>query len=289
MIFDDSRKAAALLLAVVSLVSVFVVAGFSGDVKAVDSYWSYQINSDGTVTGDYSAIGPGSSYTGSYTSVNNTNVGSWGFDDSGYGPFGSFYAAFDPAQNNLMICHLDPDNLKVSVDGKTDISGKGYNIMWCLPTVYWKSGENGSLILTNDPDAGGIAYAHTIDGDVYPFLAIGVYEGSKTTINGTEILASLSGGTPLVSQTRAQMRDLANNQSVNTDGNGINGHAGLWNFYQYELYKYCALAVMGSWDSQSVAGNGSVYGTNSSVYYDTPGLLDASGPYAGTLDRKSVV
>ncbi len=273
------QKAMAIMLAVVSLASAFAFCGMS-DSDAASEYYTYTINTDGTITG-CTAIGPG--YTddgGKYTSADGTNVGSWGFDAKGYGPFGSFYAAFDPADSNRMVCHLNPNNLKQSVDGLTDITGKGYNIMWCLPAVYWSTDSDGKLVLTNDPSK-GTAYAHTIDGKTYPYLAIGVYEASSKTVNDKTILTSESGATPLVSQMRSVFRGYANSQDVSTDGKD-QGHAMLWNFYQYELYKYCALAVMGGFDSQSIAGNGSVYGT-SSIYYDTPGLLDASGPYAGTI------
>ena len=246
---------------------------------AGDDFYSYTIHPDGTIEGGYSPIGT-SAAEGSYTSVGNTNSGSWAFDDEGYGPFNSFYAAFDPAQNNKMIGHLDPDDLTKLVDG-TSIAGEDYNIMWCLPTVYWSTDSSGNLILTNDPNAGGTAYAHTINGHVYEYIGIGVYEASTKTVNGQTILTSITGDTPLVSQTRATFRDYANNQIVNTDGEGNNGYAMVWNFYQYELYKYCALAVMGSWDSQSVGGMGDTY-YDGTPYYTIPGQHDKSGPYAGT-------
>ncbi len=283
-----SRKAVALLLALVSMVSVFAVCGTSGDDSdaANGNTYTYTISaSTGAISGGYTHIG--SSSTGSYGSTNNTNSGSWTFDDSGYGPFNSFYAAFDPAQNNKMICHLDPDNLMMSVDGKTDITGKSYNIMWCLPTVYWKTDSSGNLILTNDSSAGGTAYAHTVydtsgNAHTYAYVAYGVYEAGTASINGsTTILTSYTGSSALVSKDRPTFRDYANNQSVNTDGEGTNGYAMLWNFYQYELYKYCAIAVMGGWDSQSIAGNGYVFG-DANPYYKTTGLLNTSGPYAGT-------
>lgn len=273
------RKAVAILIAVVTLASAFAMCGMS-DSDATDGYWTYTINiNDASVAGS-TPIGLGDTDTSrQYTSNNGDNVGSWGFDSGGYGPFGSFYAAFDPAQDNKMICHLDPNDLKKSVDGNTDITGSGYNVMWCLPTVYWSTDSSGNLVLTNDPSK-GTAYAHTIDGITYPYLAIGVYEASEKRVNGSFILTSESGGTVLKNVNRSTFRGRANNQLVDTDGEGTNGHAMLWNFYQYELYKYCALAVMGSWDSQAVAGGGYMYG-NSSVFFT--GKLDASGPYAGSM------
>ena len=284
-----SRKVTALLLVIVSLVSVFAVCGTSGfdSDAAGDSTYTYTINaSTGAISGGYTHIG--SSSTGKYVSTNNTNSGSWTFDDDGYGPFNSFYAAFDPAQNNLMICHLDPDNLMKSVDGTIDITGKSYNIMWCLPTVYWKTDSSGNLILTNDSTAGGTAYAHTVYDDsgtahTYAYVAYGVYEAGSATVNGSTdpILTSFTGADALNNVTRPTFRMYANNQSVNTDGgDSTNGYAMLWNFYQYELYKYCATAVMGGWDSQGIAGNGFVYRSSGNIY-KTTGLLDTSGPYAG--------
>lgn len=275
---ESRRKMMAAFAVLLSLAVLFSPVTFDDESDAaVGDIYTYTISTNGTVSGQ-SPIGTSSS-TGSYTSVNNTNSGSWTWDENGYGPFNSFYAAFDPAQNNKMIGHLDPDDLTKLVDG-TSIAGKDYNVMWCLPTVYWKTSGT-SLVLTNDPSAGGTAYAHAINGHVYEYIGIGVYEASTKTVNGQTILTSITGDTPLVSQTRATFRDYANNQSVNTDGEGNNGYAMVWNFYQYELYKYCALAVMGSWDSQSVGGMGDTY-WDGSPYYTIPGQHDKSGPYAGT-------
>ena len=274
---NSRRKMMAAFAVFLSLAVLFTPMAMV-DEEADAAYgetYTYTISSNGTISG-YNPIGTSSS-SGSYTSVNGTNSGSWTFNDEGYGPFNSFYAAFDPAQNNKMIGHLDPDDLTKLVDG-TSIAGQDYNIMWCLPTVYWKTSGT-SLVLTNDPNAGGTAYAHTINGHVYNYIGIGVYEASKQTIGGQTILTSFTDSTPTVNQTRATFRDQANNQLVNTDGNGNNGYAMLWNFYQWELYKYCALAVMGSWNSQAVAGNGNVYGGD---YTHTTGDHDKSGPYAGT-------
>ena len=279
---NSRRKMMATFAVFLSLAVLFAPMAMV-DEEADAAYgetYTYTISSNGTISG-YNPIGTSSS-SGSYTSVNGTNSGSWAFNDEGYGPFNSFYAAFDPAQNNKMIGHLDPDDLTKLVDG-TSIAGQDYNIMWCLPTVYWKTSGT-SLVLTNDPNAGGTAYAHTINGHVYSYIGIGVYEASKQTIGGQTILTSFTDSTPTVNQTRATFRDQANNQLVNTDGNGNNGYAMLWNFYQWELYKYCALAVMGSWDSQSVGGNGNVYGGD---YTHTTGDHDKSGPYAGTKGGSS--
>ncbi len=288
-------------------------SGFLGidEADGATGYWTYTITSSGTVTGsgvdrngnsiaeNPTRIGPtatDSSFSNSYTSTSTENVGSWGFDAEGYGPFGSFYAAFDPNYGNKMVCILNPYDLTKDVSGGSVDSGM--NIMWCLPTIYWKvSGTD--LILTNNKDSGGVAYAHTVydnngEPHTYKYIAIGVYEAATATVNGsTTILTSQSGaGAPaseattkvLVNQNRGTMRGYANNQTVNPDGSS-GGAAMLWNFYQYELYKYCALATMGSWDSQSVAGNGYVYKgvSGSSGWGMGTGTMDASGPYAGTI------
>ncbi len=266
----------AVLAVAICLISIISFDDVSADS---DDYYRYVIHTDGTIEGNYTPIGTSSS-TGSYTSVNGTNSGSWAFDEDGYGPFGSFYAAFDPAQDNKMIGHLDPDDLTRLVDG-TSIAGQRYNVMWCLPTVYWLTDSNGNLILTDDPDAGGTAYAHTIDGHVYGYIGIGVYEASTWTVNGKAILTSFTEMDPRTATTPIIMRGWANNQLVNTSNDETNGCAMLWNFYQWQLYRFCAVSVMGSWNSQSVAGTGSFNYNRFDGYAETTGQLDSSGPYAG--------
>ena len=245
---------------------------------AGEDYYSYTITPEGHIVGDYDPIGTSSD--GTWTSVGNTNSGSWTWDEDGYGPFNSYYAAFDPARDNLMVCHLDPFDLDYSVDHSMDISGLGYNVMWCLPTVYWLTDSSGNLVLTNDPSSGGVAYAHTIEGEVFSYVGFGVFEASTTTVDGETILTSTSGTTPLTGVNRATFRDYANNQLVDADGSGDTGYAMVWNFYQWQLYRFCAIAVMDSWNSQSVAGNGDVY-YDGTPNYTIPGELDQSGPYAG--------
>lgn len=267
------------VVAAILFMSVLFIPMMSDDADAFgpDESYRYVIHPDGTIEGGYTAIGTSSS--GKYVSVDGANSGSWAFNEDGYGPFNSFYAAFDPYNNNRMICHLDPDNLMKSVDGTLDISGMAYNVMWCLPTVYWDTDSDGNLVLSNDP-SNGTAYAHTIDGKVYEYLAIGVYEGSIRYVDNVPILASISNDHPIYWLVASEFRDYANNQTVNTSGSSVDGHAMVWNFYQWELYKYCALAVMGSWDSQSVAGLGPVL--NDVLLQKETGELDSSGPYAGT-------
>lgn len=274
----EKRKAPkALAVAVAAITIAVLLAPVAAAEASSESYYYITISvddDDGTITidGDYTSIGGA---TGTWSSADGSYTGSWGFDEDGYGPFNSFYAAFDPAADNAMVCILDPDDLTKSITGE-DISGFNYNIMWVLPTVYWYT-DDGALVLTNDPDDDGTAYAHTIDDDVYDYIAIGVYEASTIDVDGETYLASVSGATPATDYNRSTYRSLANSQTVE------DGAAMLWNFYQYELYRYCALIVMGSWDSQSVVGNGNVYGGVAS----TTGTLDTAGPYAGTVGTES--
>ena len=271
----SNSRFAAVFAVFLMLAVLFVPISSDCDTDAaVGETYTYTISPDGTISGGYEPIG--SSSTGKYTSVNGTNSGSWAFDEDGYGPFNSFYAAFDIYHDNRMIGILDPDDLTRFIDGR-NAAGENYNIMWCLPTVYWYTDSSGNLVLTNDPDAGGIAYAHTIEGQTYRYIAIGVYEGYYSY--SLHALVSHPNEYPTVDQTRSTFREQANNQSVNTNGDGVNGYAMVWNFYQWELYKYCALAVMGGWNSQDIAGNGNVHGGR---YTYPTGTLDRSGPYAGT-------
>ncbi len=301
---NNRTKNLAMLAVVVMLaVSAMPILG-DADAEASSGTWTYTVslNSDGTVTveGSGDAVASpasagmtktdGTYGTGAYTSSNGTNVGDWGFDSNGYGPFGSFYAAFDASNGNKMICILNPNNLDKSIDGtitlSTDYQNSVVNIMWVLPTVYWNVDSDGKLILTNDPDAGGVAYAHTIDGHVYNYMAIGVYEASKLNNGSADILTSSTGQKPLYSQTRAQMRDLAEAQTISTvDGTNDNGHAMLWNVYMWQLYRFAVITTGGGMNSQQIFGNGDVYGGHCGTNVNATGDLDTSGPYAGYVSN----
>ena len=209
------------------------------------------------------------------------NQGSWTWDynattheGSGLGPFNSFYAAFDIDNGNAFVTKLNPYNLGQDLTGTALPSGN-YNIMWVLPTVYWKV-VDGNVTLTNDSTAGGTAYAHTIDGHVYNYVAYGVYQGTGDASTPTK-LTSESGKMPIVSKTRAQFRTLADNYTMDS-GLGANAYSMLWNFYQWELYKLVSYTVMEGFNSQNFVGNGHVYG---STYTFQTGALDTYGPYAG--------
>lgn len=209
------------------------------------------------------------------------NAGSWTWDTTtGIGPFNSFYAAFDLTNGNAFYAILNPNDLTQTIDGNALNPIANYNIMWVLPTVYWSTDStlatDDTLILTNDSSK-GTAYAHTIDGHVYKYIAIGVYEGSTTTVDGQTVLTSTSGTNPTVSQTRATFRTYAHNYTMDSSL-GADAHSMVWNFYQWELYKYCSYALMENFNSQLTVGGGHTYG---STYVFQTGSLNSYGPYAG--------
>ncbi len=223
----------------------------------------------------------------------------WAFDRlTGRGPFNSFYAAvniddgsgFDNGETRLnrkagtIAFVLDPYDLKKTVSG-TKFKGK-YNIMLIVPAVYWKS-EGNVLFLSGSPDydAGGTvcsgmkAYAHCFgDGKtfarVYPYIGLGVYEAS---VSGGR-LQSVSGVLPEAGKTCDQFKACADNAVPAPDS-----RYQLWNFYQWTLYKMMAYTVMGTRNSQAVAGEGPVRGNSPSV----TGLADEAGPYARSDSSRS--
>ena len=232
---------------------------------------------------------PISHSSGTTTMTALANYGSWTWDynattheGSGLGPFNSFYAAFDADNGNTFVARLNPYNLGQDLTGTALPSGHNYNIMWVLPTVYWSVDGSGNVTLTNDSTSGGTAYAHTIDGHVYKYVAYGVYHAYKRTLstgpdNGKIVLTSEPGVAPTVSQTRATFRDQANNYTMDSSL-GTNAYSMLWNFYQWELYKLCAYTVMEGFNSQAIVGNGNVYGGN---YTKVTGGTATMGPYVG--------
>ena len=206
--------------------------------------------------------------------------GSWTWDaTTGMGPFNSFYAAFDMTNGNAFHAVLNPYDLSKTISGSSLSPTSNYNIMWVIPTVYWSVDASGDLILSNDSSS-GIAYAHTLDGHTYNYIAIGVYEGGEKTVGGQTVLTSESGVLPAVNKTRAAFRTEAHNYTMDTATLGASPVSGMWNFYQWELFKYCSLAVMEDFNSQNVVGNGHVY-TSTSTYAYRTGETDSLGPYAG--------
>ncbi len=286
---------------------VFVPALDQVESESTEVYWTYTVTSKGVVTGSGSApvsteaAGPHGK-VGEYTSADGKNVGSWGFDSEGYGPFGSFYAAFDACHNNKMVCHLNPDNLRSSIDANIEIDTESkyidsqgerhtVNIMWVLPTIYWSVDGSGNLVLSNDPSK-GVAYAHTFTDNgrstTSKYLAIGVYEASGMEQDGKTKLTSTTNSSPNLRTSRSGLRDYANNNLVATqDGTTPNGHAMLWNFYAWQLYRFCVLTVGGGWNSQGIFGNGDVYGAHTGKDAKPTGSLDGSGPYAGVVGKSA--
>lgn len=211
------------------------------------------------------------------------DVGSWGWDETtGVGPFNSFYAAFDMDDGNRFVAVLDPYDLSKEISGDSLDDTKNYNIMWVVPTLYWSVDADGNVTITNDSTSGGTAYAHTIDGHVYNYIAIGVYHGDyRTLANGPTVLTSESGVAPEANHTRPDFRDKANNYTMDSSLNvsaDNPAHSMLWNFYQWTMYKLIAYTVMEDFNSQAVVGNGNVNGGN---YTLVTGGCDLLGPYAG--------
>ena len=283
----DKTKILTLLMVFV-MAAVCVVPAFSEGSEAASGdggSYSYTITySPSTMSSSSAAIsvdGMTPISHSSTTAFESLNAGSWTWNTTtGLGPFNSFYAAFDANNGNAFVSILNPSDLSKKLDGSGLGSGT-YNIMWVLPTVYWKVDSSGNLTLTNDSTAGGIAYAHTINGHVYKYIALGVYEGSTATIGGNTVLTSTTGSTPTASQTRETFQTYAHNYSMASSLNESNSYPAysmIWNFYQWELYKYCCFATMEDFNSQAIVGGGHTYG---STYAFTTGSTDSMGAYAG--------
>jgi len=153
--------------------SLIFIQGTSDDSEASSDSWTCTMTISGnTITTKYAKNGAALSDTTPVSGNNgNASVGSWGFDSStGYGPFGSFYAAFD-VNTGKIAYRLNPNDLSKALDG-TPISSTGYNIMWVLPTVWMKvtdviRGGDSTLVMSSEKMSGMTAPAHTIDGVVY--------------------------------------------------------------------------------------------------------------------------
>ena len=320
MISKSKTMAVFMVLAMLA-VCVVPLADVQGSDAAVGDgqSYSYTIVYDSskmaTGTDALSVDGMTAIYHPSYDATSVTDeddgtdgYGSWTWDlTTGLGPFNSFYAAFDIDHGNVMVAKLNPFDLSKTIDGyDLDFTNHRYNIMWVLPTVYWKIGEISvevpgegdttetvtypTLTLTNDATAGGVAYAHTINGHTYNYVAYGVYEAYNDTItvDGTSktIVTSQTGKTPTYSVSRPNFRNYASNVEMDASlslSEENPAYCLIWNFYQWELYKYCALTIMEDFNAQSTVGNGKVYTSDNNVRYITTGLTDLMGPYAGTI------
>ena len=188
----------------------------------------------------------------------------WNFDkETGRGPFNSYYAAVDRVDGTVVF-ELNPYNLKQKLDGSSYTMGN-YNIVWFIPTVYWKVVGN-SLILSNIPSE-GTPYAHTAGGVVYAGIGIGVYEASRDTSDSNKVkLMSKSGATPSQKWTIATYTGWAHNTA---------GDAIIWNYYQWTFTKMATYMVGMGKNTQSIWGNGNVSSSGASK----PGLGDTAGPY----------
>lgn len=256
--------------------------GDGGSYSYTITYDSTKMSSNQSTDSAISVANMSPIYHPSYSGGTTSGYGDWTWNTTtGIGPFNSFYAAFDMTDGNSFYAILNPYNLLETIDGTSIASTKSnYNIMWVLPTVYWSTTST-TLTLTNDPN-GGTAYAHTINGHTYKYIAIGVYESSTKTIGGQTVLTSESGTTPNGGD-RATIRTYAHNYTMSSDlrdSSNVAAYSMLWNFYQWELFRYCAWTLMENFNSQATVGGGHTYGNPSSVY--TTGATDASGPYAGT-------
>ena len=280
-----TKKAFAVTAVLFMLLSASMVVVGSGESEAATADWKCTITISGTsLTTTYEKNG--ASVNVSQVVGTTGNAGSWGYDSDGYGPFGSFYAAFDPNNKNKMICHLDPSNLKQSIDKKTKVEVDGTtvaisdcNIMWCLPKIYL-SVSGSTLTMSSSLSDGKLASAFKVGGTEYNYLALGVYEA--TYVNSK--LGSISGKSPQASTPLATYRTEAKENEFETDSDGkATGVAMLWNYHQYQLYRMCSLAVMENFDSQTQIGWGNSNGSSST----TTGTLDAEGPYYGCASTNS--
>ncbi len=273
---SDARKYKVMAIAAVLMMvfsSFVLIQGTSDDSEATSDSWTCTITIEATsITTKYAKNGAALNDTTPVSGNNgNASVGSWGFDSStGYGPFGSFYAAFD-VNTGKIAYRLNPNDLSKALDG-TSISSTGYNIMWVLPTVWMKvtdviRGGDSTLVMSSEKMSGMTAPAHTIDGVVYEYLALGVYEayddGSK--------LYSYPDKSPTNNKSLADFQTHASNTGV------YGGHSIVWNFYQWQLYRFCSLAVMENFDSQAQIGYGNVFGSHMNT-----GTTSTEGPYYGT-------
>ncbi len=265
------------VFAVIIMLSAAFVPTISEDSDAVSSdSWVCTITQNGTsLTTKYSVGGEELSDTTAVKGFGDGKTeGSWGYDEDGYGPFGSFYAAFDPNNGNEMVCHLNPYDLTQSVD-KESIAGKGYNIMWCLPKIYISVSGSTITLASDDSYGGELAPAFTLKDEngvstSYNYFALGVYEATN---DGSSRLGSVSGTSPQNSTSLDNYRKEAKANEM------VEGSvAQLWNFHQYQLYRLCSLAVMENFDSQGQVG----YGNCSGNYFSQTGNMDVGGPYQGT-------
>ena len=221
--------------------------------------------------------GPGSSGS---TPAKCTTIGSWEMnaDGTSSNPLLNkcFYATFTDA--GVLHEKLNPQNLAqkiatwngsewVSASGSSSITSE--NTMFCIPTIYVSSTSSSVTISTKEST--GTAFAHTIDGHVYEYMAIAVYPGNGSSSR----IKSISGATSTVAITLSQLVAGCKANTVN------NGKAMLCNWHQWSLYRLLVLFAMRHFNSQSKIGQG---GQTDGA--QTTGLMNAMGLFAGSSSRE---
>lgn len=262
------------------LASFCVISNTEKSVAEVEyPYYKYVIN----YTGErIDSVDVYTTKGGTAQHITDSKNAIWNFNSEGYGPFNSCYAAVD-ASTGQIAYHLEPNNLKRVFGASTDLTTaelSSYNIVWLIPTVYWKVSGN-SLILTNDiaDETGFEAYMHTTTNNstkIWKYVGIGVYEASTETINSKTCLMSQSGKTPAAN---IQISTF-NTYRANTPGDAI-----IWNFYQWTFLKMATYMVGMGKNTQQIWGNGNTSSSSKS----TTGLGDTSGSYVSDTTTFSKV
>ncbi|MFA6803568.1 MAG: InlB B-repeat-containing protein [Candidatus Methanomethylophilaceae archaeon] len=204
-----------------------------------------------------------------YVAATSSSSGSWGTSTL---LSICYYQVFDPSTGEI-LGKLNSSDLTKYTDG-TDASSdiKSNNVMFCIPQL-WVETTSTSINITNDPTSDGDISAYTQDKWIYEYCAIGVYEG--TISNGK--LLSISDSTPTASQTRSTFRTAADSVTVTY------GDAMVWNYYQWQLYKYAVLFAIEDFDSQGIIGNGNTGGNGPTI----TGTMNVSGLFAGSTSNST--
>ena len=260
----------AVVLMMLTVVLASAVPEQSDAVNSGDGYYKYVLNYTGE---KINSVDVYTSSTGDPTNITEAKSSIWNFDDTtGYGPFNSYYAAVNYNDGTIAF-KLKPSDLTKKIDGEGYTMGD-YNIVWVIPTVYWKSDDT-HLWLTNSPgdDSEYKAYAHTVitstsplTKKVYPYIGIGVYEGSTQTIGDKTALMSKTARPPTTEQTVGTIDGYAQN----TPGDAI-----LWNFYHWTFTKMATYMVGMGKNTQQIWGSGNV----SSGARSITGSGNGDGPY----------
>ncbi len=206
--------------------------------------------------------------------------GEWAFDtETGMDNEDMFYATFQTGSSGQFFHQLlNPYNLtQVLATWDDDAKEWDYtqtgssaitseNTMLCIPTQYRK-GQDGKTSHASRSSE-GTAYAHTIGGHTYDYLAIGVYLG----YNQSSTLKSISGVTATGNVTRPNFRTYAAKNTVR------DGKAMQWNYHMWQLMKEKTYMRSKGFNVPELTGRGGLaYGSS------TTGLCNALGPYAGNV------